>query len=442
MVFSSSSFFRTGAGGTALVSKSAPRVRVAQDNDTAGATLIAHDYFAIRGGGERLVLTLAEAIRADVMFGYKTAESYDAATFPRTCVDLGLPATLRRPGIRAASLAVRFSLARGHAHGYGTRIYSGVAAPFAAPKAGEGKNVLYCHTPPRFLYDQRDHFADRAGQDPARRLALDRFRAGYEAAVERMDVIVANSRTVQERISTYLGKSSTLVYPPCDLEAFRWIEQGDFYLSTARLTPLKRVDKIVEAFRTMPDRKLVVASAGEDLERLKALAADAPNIVLLGWVSDRQLTDLLGRAIATIYVPVEEDFGMSPVESMAAGKPVIGVAEGGLRETIVDGQTGTLLKPGFTADDLAHPVSLLTPERALAMRSACETRAELFSRARFVAGMKAAWLKVACRAPGPRSCCRAAARAGHRHGFAATLPRAPPSALPGDPGSRSVAGRC
>jgi glycosyltransferase involved in cell wall biosynthesis len=355
-----------------------------------GQTLIAHDYFAIRGGGERLVLTLAEAIGADVMYGYRTDESYDAAAFPDGSVDLALPGALRRPGIRAATLAMRFRLARGMAGQYGTRIYSGVAAPFAAPKHGQGRNILYCHTPPRFLYDQKDHFADRAGRDPARRMALEQFRQGYEAAVERMDVIVANSKTVQERIATYLGRSSTLVYPPCDLQAFRWIEQGDYYLSTARLSPLKRVDKIVSAFCAMPDCKLVVASSGEDLERLKALAAGAPNIAFLGWVSEAQLTDLIGRAIATIYVPVDEDFGMSPVESMAAGKPVIGVAEGGLRETIVDGQTGILLKPNFTADDLAHAVSTLTPDKALDWRQTCEIRAEHFSRTRFVEGMRAA----------------------------------------------------
>ena len=368
----------------------APTGLQARDTGAKAATVIAHDYFAIRGGGERLVLTLAEALGSDVMFGYRTAESYDEAAFPDGRTDLALPEALRRPGLRAAALAMRFRLARGQTRDYGTRIYSGVAAPFAAPERGTGRNILYCHTPPRFIYDQKDHFAERAGRDPARRLALEQFRRGYEAAVERMDVIIANSRTVQERITRYLGKPSTLVYPPCDLEAFKWIEQGDFYLSTARLSPLKRVDKIVSAFCAMPDRKLVVASSGEDLPRLREMAKDAPNISFLGWVSDAQLTELIGRAIATIYVPVDEDFGMSPVESMAAGKPVIGVAEGGLRETIVDGQTGTLLQPDFSADDIAHAVTELRPDKALAMRADCEARAELFSRQRFIEGMKAA----------------------------------------------------
>jgi glycosyltransferase involved in cell wall biosynthesis len=387
MLFSSLTDFRNGLG-RARERATAPVLTRQLHAAKGSSALIAHDYFAIRGGGERLVLTLAEAIRAEVMFGYRTAESYEDEAFPEQCTDLALPTALRRPGIRAATLAIRFRLARRQAQNYGTRIYSGVAAPFAAPARGNGTNILYCHTPPRFLYDQKDHFADRAGRDPARRLAFERFRDGYETAVERMDLIVANSRTVQERITRYLGKSSTLVYPPCDLEAFRWIEQGDYYLSTARLSPLKRVDKIVAAFKAMPERKLVVASSGEDLEKLKALAAGAPNIAFLGWISDDQLRDLIGRAIATIYVPSDEDFGMSPVESMAAGKPVIGVAEGGLRETIVDGETGTLLQPGFTSDDLAHAVCQITPDKALGMRPACEARAELFSRDRFIQGMR------------------------------------------------------
>lgn len=353
-------------------------------------SIIAHDYFAIRGGGERLVLTLAEALKAEVMFGYKTAESYETAAFPDRCIDLALPSLLRRPGIRAAALAYRFRLARAQMQRYSTRIFSGVAAPFAAPERGEGKNVLYCHTPPRFLYDQKGHFADRAGSDPIRRMALEQFQRGYEAAMERMDLVIANSQTVQSRIENYLGKPSLVVYPPCDLEVFRWIEQGDYYLSTARLTPLKRVDKIVTAFCHMPHLRLVVASSGEELKRLKALAKDAPNIVFLGWVDDSALRELIGRAIATIYVPVDEDFGMSPVESMAAGKPVIGVAEGGLRETILDGQTGTLLKPDFSAAELAHAVRELTPGKALSMRALCEERAGLFSRARFIEGMRAA----------------------------------------------------
>src|SRR5687768_13809574 len=96
----------------------------------------------------------------------------------------------------------------------------------------------------------------------------------------------------------------------------------------------------------------------------------------------------MAGAIATIYVPVEEDFGMSPVESMAAGKPVIGVAEGGLRETVLDGDTGILLARDFTALDLVGAVRKLTPPKAATMKKACEERATMFSQDRFLEAIR------------------------------------------------------
>jgi glycosyltransferase involved in cell wall biosynthesis len=96
----------------------------------------------------------------------------------------------------------------------------------------------------------------------------------------------------------------------------------------------------------------------------------------------------MSGAIATIYVPVDEDFGMSPVESLAAGKPVIGVAEGGLLETLVDGETGLLLPPDFTVDHLVRAVEHMSTDRAALMRQACEQSAQRFTRARFLDGMR------------------------------------------------------
>lgn len=360
---------------------------------TAHRLLVAHDYFAIRGGGERLVLELAAGLGADVMTAFRTPESYSPDVFPEGLIDLDLAPTLRRRGIGALAMAGAFARARDRAARYETRIFSGTCAPFAAPaRAAGGRNVLYCHTPPRVLYDKRGYYLERASL-PRRVATLtvgEAFRVAYERQVARMDVIVANSRTVQERIRRYLGRDSVVVHPPCDTERFRWIEQGDFYLSTARLTGLKRIEVIVDAFKRLHGKRLVVASGGDLETELRARAAGAPNITFTGWIDDATLVDLMGRAIATVYVPMDEDFGMSPVESMSAGKPVIGVAEGGLRETVVDGETGVLLPPGFDAEALAAAVEALTAARALAMRETCEARAGAFTRERFLEGVRRA----------------------------------------------------
>lgn len=361
---------------------------ISGEQTTPGSVAIAHDYFGIRGGGERLVLTIANDLNARLVSGYRSKDSYDDELFPSDTITLDPPLFLRRPALRTMALAMQFTASRRLLRPFDVRLFSGVSAPFAAETGTGARNIYYCHTPPRFLYDQRQHFSARIERSPLGRLAVNWFQRGYEASIGRMDVIVANSQTVRERIKLYLGRDAEVVYPPCDLSAFTWQGQGGYYLSTARLSPLKRVDRIVEAFRHMPDRKLVVASSGEELDTLRALAGDATNITFLGWVSEEKLRQLVGEAIATIYVPVEEDFGMSPVESMAAGKPVIGVAEGGLRETIVDGDTGILLLPDFTSENIVAAVEILTPARALTMREACEARASLFSQERFLSGLR------------------------------------------------------
>ena len=138
----------------------------------------------------------------------------------------------------------------------------------------------------------------------------------------------------------------------------------------------------------MPDKKLVVTSGGPELGRLKRLARDASNVIFTGWVGEEGLQRLVGNSIATIYVPKEEDFGMSPVESMAAGKPVIGVAEGGLLETVVDEETGFLLRPDFREEDIVAAIRKMDGSTALGMRSACEERAQQFDVNIFIENMR------------------------------------------------------
>lgn len=218
---------------------------------------------------------------------------------------------------------------------------------------------------------------------------------GYRQALQRADLIVANSQTIQRRLHEYLGVESEIIHPPVHTRSLRWLAPGDYYLSTARLDPLKRVDRIIDAFLHMPERRLVVVSGGRDEARLRRRAGNAPNIVFTGWVGDSALRELLGRCIATLYIPVDEDFGISPVESMAAGKPVIGVREGGLRETVVHGSTGWLLDPRPETDDVIAAVRACTVERAQAMRAACERRALLFSDEVFETKLRAMLDRVA-----------------------------------------------
>lgn len=353
------------------------------NNALEGAVL--HDYFAVREGGGRLALTLA------ARWGWPAIGGF---------VSKGISFRSEWPGLELRELGVRpgfrprqsLSLARSwrkYKSPVRTLIYSGTYAPMAVANHTEACNILYCHTPPRFMYDERGYYLAtiRWWQRPALAVLVAYLRPRYEEAVARMDRIVVNSRNVQRRVEQYLGYESIVVHPPCDVERYRWHEPEGFYLSTARLDVLKRVDLVVKAFKEMPEKTLVVVSDGPERPRLEALVGDATNISFTGEVGDERLKELIGKCIATVYVPRDEDFGMSPVESMAAGKPVIGVAEGGLLETVVDGETGVLVPADPEVDHLVEAVRGLTSDRASAMRSVCEQRAAMFSTEKFVQGM-------------------------------------------------------
>lgn len=352
-------------------------------------TILLHDFFEIRGGGERLVLDLARHFGMDLCYAFWTRNSYDPVETAGLKV-WDLRAHTAIPGWRTLKEIQVFERKTRFLKNYDLALYSGVCAPLAIINRLGGQNVFYCHTPPRFVYDQRQFYLERTPvwQRPILNWLADYLRPRYENAIAEMSLVIANSENVRRRLHYYIGCESIVVNPPIDCEKFHWLGQSDYYLSVARLEPLKRVDIIVEAFRKMPDKRLIITSGGSLLPALRRRASDASNIQFTDWITDAVLSELIGNAIATLYIPMDEDFGMSPVESMAAGKPVIGVAEGGLLETVVDGETGVLLPPDPDPQRIVEAVRAMTPQRAVAMRAACESRARLFSREIFLERMR------------------------------------------------------
>ena len=352
-------------------------------------TIVVHDMFAFKGGGERLVHTLCKELKLDLAFGAKSDTSYNLDQLSGRCIDM--KSESRFWGWRTVKRMCTFKYRTQFLNNYKTVIYSGQNAPLAVHQHTSGKNIYYCHTPPRSLYDLRQY--QLSGLSMRRSIEhkiFNRFfQPIYESALQKMDTIVANSKNIQSRIKKYLQRDSIVIYPPCDIDKFSWIGQEGHYLSFARLDPLKRVDTIIKAFLQLPDHRLIIASSGPELPRLKKLADGKDNIIFTGAVDDNQLQKLLGNAIATVYIPKDEDFGMSPVESMAAGKPVIGVAEGGLLETIVHGETGHLVAANPTPEQLIAAIRTITPKRALAMREACENRVQYFNIEQFLRKMTA-----------------------------------------------------
>jgi glycosyltransferase involved in cell wall biosynthesis len=348
--------------------------------------LVIHDFFTFPGGGERVVLELASSLGADIWTGQFRSDAFPEGYLGMVkLVDLNAP-ELSPTWLKFSRIAqywwkfVQIPLQEPP-----WTIFSGSLSLLAHARI-IGPKLLYCHTPPRIIYDLKHYYLHQVSPAalPGFIALTVLYRRAYEKALRAMDCVVVNSQTVQKRLKQFTGMDSQVVYPPCNTEAFHWEGQEDYYISTARLDPLKRVDFVVRAFLNMPDKKLIVVSGGSDEIKINKLAENASNISVLGWVSENMLRKLIGRCIATLYLPCDEDFGISPVESMAAGKPVIGVAEGGLLETVVPDQTGILLEPPPTVDAIMTAVCNLTPKRALEMRSACERRARLFTREIFL----------------------------------------------------------
>lgn len=355
------------------------------------STLIVHDYCQAGGGAERLVSVLRQDLPRSALWTSGLYEGYlESGINGDTEVEV-LGSSLRFLPRQARAL-ISFLLLGRRLPTAKNAIYSGIFAVLAAPAHSSRRRICYCHTTPQFAYGQQEKYRRLVSPflRPFFTCLVALYRWAYRRAMGRMDLIITNSRHIQQRIHKDLQMESRVIFPPIDVDLFKWIDQSDFYLSLGRLEPRKRVDLVVKAFLHMPDKKLIVASGGSQLEMIKQIAAGAPNISVLGWVDDRRLADLVGRAIACLYLPVNEDFGMSAVEAMAAGKPVIAVNEGGLAETVIDGTTGYLLPPSFEVKDICEAVRTLDNKAALEMRSACESRSRSFSRASFIAQIRSA----------------------------------------------------
>lgn len=343
-----------------------------------------HDIFDIRGGGERLAISLANGLYADLAFGKHSPNSFDLEEMHQfKTYDLGLK--IEFAGLKTYNLSKIFSHKTEFLNQYTNVVYSGIICPLAVQNHQNGGNFYYCHTPPRFVYDKFEHYLKQnyLSQQLMMRLLVAWFKPQYEASVAMMDVVFSNSNFVKNRIKKYLSRDSIVIYPPCNINKYHFNQPQGYYLSTARFDPLKRVDKVIKAFKQMPDKKLVLCSSGSEVINLKKLAGNAENITFTGQVSDVKLSQLISESIATIYIPKDEDFGMSPVESMAAGKPVICSGHGGPTESVIDGETGLYIAEDDIEQSLIDCVNKLDTNNAVKMQFACQDRAEKFSETSF-----------------------------------------------------------
>jgi glycosyltransferase involved in cell wall biosynthesis len=307
--------------------------------------VIVHDYLNQYGGAERVLEALHELYPNAPVY----TSIYDAAAMPELyrSWDIRTSWMQRLPGwrrhFRKYFLLYPSAFESFDLSGYDLILSSSSAfAKGVIPPPG-ARHICYCHTPMRFAW-RTGAYVEREAidglQGAALPVMLTYVRLWDVATTPRVDTFVANSAEVAGRIARYYGRASVVIPPPVDLPPYRAAPPDDFYLAGGRLIPYKRLDLAVRAFNALR-LPLKIFGEGRDRAALEALAG--PTIEFLGYVGEEQRRELFSRCRAFVFSG-EEDFGITPLEAMAAGRPVIAYAAGGALETVVEGVTGRFFR--------------------------------------------------------------------------------------------------
>jgi glycosyltransferase involved in cell wall biosynthesis len=209
----------------------------------------------------------------------------------------------------------------------------------------ETMHICYCHTPTRYLWtDTHEYIADLKYNKIIKALLprlIYKLRIWDKMSTDRVDFFIANSNTVRDRIEKYYRRFSDIIYPPVKIEDFYISpEIKDYFITGGRIVSYKRFDLVVQTFNRL-GYPLKIFGDGPELKKLKKIAKK--NIEFLGRITEKEKAKLLSEAKAFIH-PQLEDFGITPVESMASGRPVLAYGEGGATETIIASKTGEFFK--------------------------------------------------------------------------------------------------
>lgn len=335
---------------------------------------IFHDYFGAIGGGERVVLMMAKVLDADII----TTDT-DAVPQLRPEVPvISLGPTLKYRGYKQVSAYRKFYRCD-FSKDYDFFIFSGNWAHYAAHR--HKPNMWYCHTPVRAFYDLYPVFLSRLDILSRQEFKIwSHFQRDLDQkSVQHIGTIVTNSQNTQNRIRHTYGREAEIIYPPVDISRFFNTGYGDFWLSVNRIYPEKRIELQAEAFRQMPEENLVIAGGYAPGDHaagyFRKLRQRLPkNVTLLGEVPEEELLALYASCKGFICTAMDEDFGLTPLEAMASGKPVVAVDEGGYKETVTR-DTGMLVNA--SAEAIAGAVKIISRDPA-SYRPACIARAKEF----------------------------------------------------------------
>jgi glycosyltransferase involved in cell wall biosynthesis len=359
---------------------------------------LVHDYIKEYGGAERVLEALTEAYpdapiytafyqkgsAAHDRFKHKKIRTSWVHYIPGFSTRLHSPLRFLAPMIWGGFDFSKYDVVIGSASWYVTKGFQ---------HKGKAVEICYCHTPPRWLYGYKTSVEwQKFWPIKIYGMIIGHFMRQYDFdAAQRVDHFVANSKEVQDRIQKFYRRDSTVIYPPVHLassvQRLASSKKGDYYFIVSRIVGAKGIDMAVEAARKHGFKlKIAGASAGY-YTGLKDMQETAPdNVEFLGRATDEELVKLYAGAKAFLALATDEDFGITPVEAMLCGTPVIAYHGGGYKETVIEGKTGVFFHES-SVDALVLAVKKF--EKMKLDPSDCRKHAEKFSKERFIKEIRA-----------------------------------------------------
>jgi len=330
---------------------------LSKDNDSwkeIMRSIIFHDFLIERGGGERVVNTLAKFFdpliitcfynRDYTYEEFKEKRIIHILWFPNEKIVKISPLKILRAIYFFKKHLSRF--ANFFNNHFDFSIISGFYSIYLA-KFLKIPKIYYIQVEPLGYVFEREAYSNYFFLP--HRLFYRMFLKKSELEnIHSMDKIIANSNYTKNLYEEYFNvKVDRVVYPPVNISKFYFKRHSNFFLCVGRLYPHKRVHIVAKAFTKLKKEKLIIVGSGPLSNYISAISRKYSNIVYLGSVSDEKLRELYATCKAVIYMSEKEPFGIIPIEANASGKPAIVSCEGGLPETIVPGKTGIIVKPPY-----------------------------------------------------------------------------------------------
>jgi glycosyltransferase involved in cell wall biosynthesis len=353
---------------------------------------IVHDWLVVRGGAER-VLEEMIAIWPDAdLFSVLDHYGDDDRVHLRgkraaTTFVQNLPQAAKR--YRGYLPLMPFAIEQLNLSKYDIVVSSSHAVAKGIITGPDQLHVCYIHSPIRYAWDLQHQYLSESGLDTGirgwlARWFLHRIRIWDVRTASGVDEFVANSSFIARRVAKVYGRNAIVIHPPVNTKIFTSeSKKEDFFLTASRLVPYKKIAAIVEAFREMPEKKLVVIGDGPELKRIQNMAG--PNVMVLGHQPFEVLRSYMQRARGFIF-NAEEDFGIVPVEAQACGTPVIAFGRGGVLDSVLPSNDER--KTGIFYDDqspaqIVNAVKKFDSEYKSFSADACRRNAERFSSEKF-----------------------------------------------------------